>query len=464
MVNSDFLNDLKVDEAKKEIIDKIEKLKIGQRKISYRLKDWGISRQRYWGCPIPMIHLEDGSIVPVEKSELPIRLPDDVNLKENGNPLENHKNWKYTKHKKTGNPAIRETDTLDTFVDSSWYFLRFCSPKEKGVPFDIDKVNYWMPVDQYIGGIEHAILHLLYSRFFMRALKKNNNKIKMSEPFKGLFTQGMVCHETYKDEKGKWLSPNEIEKGPSGNFIKTSDKSRVIVGPSESMSKSKKNIVDPESMIKSYGADSVRWFILSDSPPEKDIQWSNQGVNAAYKFLQKIYNLSQLIKIRKDKSNINDDEFDMKINSYIHKITRLINEFSLNVVVANVYEIYNLFNSYLDKEISNKSLKSNIIKLMMILIPFTPHLAFEILENFGIKSSYSWPKIDDSLIKEEKIKMAVQINGKTRTIIEIKKDLNEKSVMILCEKNLKIKDKVLKSNIKKVIYVKNRIINIITKS
>ena len=464
MVNSDFLNNMRIDEAKKEIINKIEKLKIGQRKISYRLKDWGISRQRYWGCPIPMIHLEDGSIVPVEKSELPIRLPDDVNLKESGNPLENHKNWKYTKHKKTGNPAIRETDTLDTFVDSSWYFLRFCSPKEKSAPFDIDKVNYWMPVDQYIGGIEHAILHLLYSRFFMRALKKNNNKIKMEEPFKGLFTQGMVCHETYKDEKGKWLSPNEIEKGPSGSFIKITDKSRVIVGPSESMSKSKKNIVDPESMIKSYGADSVRWFILSDSPPEKDIQWSNQGVNAAYKFLQKIYNLSQLIKIREDKSNLLDEEFDMKINSYIHKITRLINEFSLNVVVANVYEIYNLFNSYLDKEISNKSLKNNIIKLMMILIPFTPHLAFEILENFGIKSSYSWPKIDDSLIKGEKIKMAVQIDGKTRTIIEIKKDLDEKSVMNLCEKNIKIKDKVLKKNIKKVIYVKNRIINIITKS
>ena len=233
-----------------------------------------------------MIHLQDGSIVPVDKSELPIKLPEDIDFNQSGNPLENHKNWKKTIHKKTGKPAIRETDTLDTFVDSSWYFLRFCSPGISSEPFDIKKVNYWMPVDQYIGGIEHAILHLLYSRFFMRALKENNNSIKDNEPFQGLFTQGMVCHETYKDQKGKWLTLQKLKK-IRGKFQKISDKSDVNVGPSESMSKSKKNVIDPESMIKSYGADAVRWFILSDSPPEKDIQWSNQGVNAAYKFLQK---------------------------------------------------------------------------------------------------------------------------------------------------------------------------------
>jgi len=291
LINSQFLNGLKVEPAKSKIIKEIEKLKIGEKKITFRLKDWGISRQRYWGCPIPMIHLQDGSIVPVEKSELPIKLPEDVDLNQSGNPLENHKSWKHTVYKKTGKPATRETDTLDTFVDSSWYFLRFCSPEKDSEPFDIKKVNYWMPVDQYIGGIEHAILHLLYSRFFMRALKKDNNKIKDNEPFKGLFTQGMVCHETYKDNNGKWLNPSEVEKGDNGKFLKSSDKTEVKVGPSESMSKSKKNVVDPENMIKSYGADAVRWFILSDSPPEKDIQWSNQGVNAAYKFLQKIYNL-----------------------------------------------------------------------------------------------------------------------------------------------------------------------------
>ena len=332
-----------------------------------------------------MIHLEDGSIVPVEKTELPIKLPQDIDLSKSGNPLENHKTWKNTIHKKTGKPAIRETDTLDTFVDSSWYFLRFCSPKVSSEPFDITKINYWMPVDQYIGGIEHAILHLLYSRFFMRALKKNNNKIKINEPFKGLFTQGMVCHETYKDQNGKWLNPTEVEKNSKGKFIKISDKSYVKVGPSESMSKSKKNVVDPESMIKSYGADAVRWFILSDSPPEKDIQWSNQGVNAAYKFLQRIYNLCCVIKEMSKKKNTLDKNFNLKMNSYVNKITKSINNFNLNVVVANVYEIYNLFNDHLSKDVSDKCLKNNFTNLMKMLIPFTPHIANECLELLDVE-------------------------------------------------------------------------------
>ena len=255
IINSDFLNDLNVDEAKIKSIEAIEREKIGQKKISFRLKDWGVSRQRYWGCPVPRIYLEDGSVVPVEKDELPIKLPDDVDLKKSGNPLANHLTWKKTVHKKTNKPAIRETDTLDTFVDSSRYFMRFCSPKNQKEPFDTNELNYWMPVDQYIGGVEHAILHLLYSRFFMRAIQKNNPKINTSEPFKGLFTQGMVCHETYKDTDGKWLSPEEIEKNENSEFVKSLDQTKVIVGSSESMSKSKKNIIDPEGIIKTYGAD-----------------------------------------------------------------------------------------------------------------------------------------------------------------------------------------------------------------
>ncbi len=463
IVNSDFLNGLRVEQAKAKIIKEIEKQKIGKKKITYRLKDWGISRQRYWGCPIPMIHLEDGNIVPVEKSELPIKLPEDIDLNQNGNPLENHKSWKNTVHKRTGRPATRETDTLDTFVDSSWYFLRFCSPQSKSDPFDINKVNYWMPVDQYIGGIEHAILHLLYSRFFMRALKKNNNKINDNEPFKGLFTQGMVCHETYKDQKGRWLNPSEVEKDSNGKYFKISDKTKVVVGSSESMSKSKKNVVDPENMIKSYGADAVRWFILSDSPPEKDIQWSNQGVNAAYKFLQKIYNLCCVVKENSGKKSTLDKEFDSKINSYVNKITKSINNFNLNVVVANVYEIYNLFNNYLNKDISNKTLKNNLSKLMKILIPFTPHMAYECLEMLGEKDVKNWPKIDTKLILKEKIKMAVQINGKTRDIIEVEKGINQVDIEKICKNNIKIKDKILTNSIKKVIFVKDRIINFIVK-
>ena len=462
LINSDFLNGIEVELAKTKVIKKIEELKIGKKKISYRLKDWGISRQRYWGCPIPMIHLKDGKIVPVEKSELPIKLPENVDLSKGGNPLENHNSWKKTIYKKTGEEATRETDTLDTFVDSSWYFLRFCSPNIKNKPFDIKEANYWMPVDQYIGGVEHAILHLLYSRFFMRALKKNNSDINYNEPFKGLFTQGMVCHETYKDDKGKWLSPEEIEKNSKGEFLKKSDKSKINIGPSESMSKSKKNVIDPENMIKEYGADAVRWFILSDSPPEKDVQWSNQGVNAAYKFLQKIYNLNILISNRGQNKNLIDNDFNLKINSFLNKVTSSIENFNLNVVVAIVYEIYNLFNANIDKEISNECLKKNIVKLMKILIPFIPHLANECLEIYKIKDKNKWPIVDKKLILEEKIKLAVQINGKTRDVIEIKKDLNQNEVMKICKSESKAKNKIFEKEIKKIIFVKNRIINFIS--
>ena len=299
MINSDFINGFNVEKAKNKIIEEIEKLSLGQRKTLFRLKDWGISRQRYWGCPIPMIYLENGKVVPVDKSELPIELPEDIDLKSQGNPLDAHPKWKYTVEKSTGMKAVRETDTLDTFVDSSWYFLRFCSPNHKLSPFDQKEVKYWMPVDQYIGGIEHAILHLLYSRFFTKGINVCNKDFNISEPFKNLFTQGMVCHESYKDEKGNWLYPSEVEKIDTNNIVKKLDKSKVSVGPPESMSKSKKNTIDPETMINQYGADAVRWFILSDSPPEKDVQWSDTGVDSANKFLQKIWNLNYLISQKK---------------------------------------------------------------------------------------------------------------------------------------------------------------------
>jgi len=463
LINSDFLNDLNVESAKQKIIKSIEERNIGEKKISFRLKDWGISRQRYWGCPIPMIYLEDGSIVPVEREELPVRLPFDVDLNKNGNPLANHPQWKKTIHKKTGNQATRETDTLDTFVDSSWYFMRFCSPQNETMAFDNEDLNYWMPVDQYVGGVEHAILHLLYSRFFMRAIKKNNLKIKIEEPFKGLFTQGMVCHETYKDINGKWLNPEEIEKINQNEYVKISDKTKVTVGPSESMSKSKKNVIDPESMIKSYGADAVRWFILSDSPPDKDVQWSNQGVSAAYKFLQKIYNLHNTIIVRKERGSTKNAEFEIKFNNFILKINNLIDNFQLNVVIANVYSIYSLFVFTTEEDVSNECLKKNFIKLIKILIPFTPHLAHECLEQLGEKNKDNWPEVDSKLNLNEKIKIAVQINGKTKKIIEVKKDLEEKDVINECKKNIKINDNLINKEIIKIIFVKNKIINYLVK-
>ncbi len=461
IINSDFLNNLDIDKAKIKIINKIEKNKLGKRKILYRLKDWGVSRQRYWGCPIPMIYLNDGTVIPVDKSELPVVLPEDIDLNAKGNPLEAHPSWKHTIHKATGQKAIRETDTLDTFVDSSWYFLRFCSPKQKIAPFNPEETEYWMPVDQYIGGVEHAILHLLYARFFTKGINQINTKISLSEPFKNLFTQGMVCHESFKDKKGNWLYPEEVEKVNPKKYVKRTDKSEVIVGAPESMSKSKKNTIDPESMINQYGADAVRLFILSDSPPEKDVQWSNTGVAAANKFLQKLWNLNHEILNRKEYSGDSETEkkFNLEIDDFIHKIDTSIKDFRFNVSIALFYQIFSVFRNKLDKNIKNNFLKNEFIKFMKVLIPFIPHLAYECLDLLKCKTKNKWPEINKDTI--ENVKMAVQINGKTRDVIDVNKDMSEKQIKEFILKNSKAKNYIENNNLKKVIFVKNRIINYI---
>tara|TARA_B100000767_G_scaffold150764_1_gene141955 strand:- start:4605 stop:7121 length:2517 start_codon:yes stop_codon:yes gene_type:complete len=461
IINSSFLNNLDIASAKERIINEIEKKQLGKKQTLYRLKDWGISRQRYWGCPIPMIYLEDGTVVPVEKSELPVELPDDVDLNTKGNPLENHPNWKITSQKSTGKKALRETDTLDTFVDSSWYFLRFCSPDHKSSPFDEKEVKYWMPVDQYIGGIEHAILHLLYSRFFTKGINQCKKDLNISEPFENLFTQGMVCHETYKDEKGNWLYPDEVEKVDSKTIIKKSDKSKIIVGTPESMSKSKKNTIDPEIMINQYGADAVRWFILSDSPPEKDVQWSDTGVVSANKFLQKIWNLNYLIFNRKDKKISKDieEKFTSNVNKYINKIDSSISDFRFNVTIAYFYEIYKLLKDSVEMNLSNKVLKENIIKIMKLMIPLVPHLAHECLELLSCKTVDNWPGIEKNIIEE--IKLAIQINGKTRDVVTVKKDLSEKDIDQMIKNESKAKKYIENKKIIKTIFVKNKIINYI---
>jgi len=466
IINSGFLDNLTVSKAKEKIISKIESKKIGKKRITFRLKDWGVSRQRYWGCPIPMIYLKNGKVIPVDKSELPIKLPEDIDINYKGNPLDNHPTWKKTKYKKTGEEAIRETDTLDTFVDSSWYFIRFCSPKIKDKPFDEKSFSYWMPVDQYIGGIEHAILHLLYSRFFMRAISLCNKKVKIKEPFKGLFTQGMVCHETYKNEKNQWLSPDQIEK-TKGGFISKIDGSKVKIGPSEAMSKSKKNIVDPESMIKIYGADAVRWFILSDSPPERDVQWSTEGVSAAHKFIQRIWNLNNKILNKKNEKSDPTDEkkFLSKFNEYLFKISDLIEKFQLNVAVAKIYEVTNLFEDNLTKKLSNKSLLESQINFVKVMMPFAPHLSCECLLQLEGKNFYEkiqWPKGNKSLLKDQEVTLVVQINGKKRGLIITKKDLSEKDVLMKAKKIENIKKNLKNKKIVKNIFVKNKIINFIT--
>jgi leucyl-tRNA synthetase len=466
LINSEFLNGLKVGEAKEKIINQIENKGIGRKKIQFRLKDWGISRQRYWGCPIPIVYLEDGSVKTVPKNDLPVILPEDIDLKVLGNPLEKHPSWKFTKDKSTGKKAIRETDTLDTFVDSSWYFLRFCSPLSEKLPYEKDKTNYWMPVDQYIGGVEHAILHLLYSRFFMKCISKIDNKINLSEPFKNLFTQGMVCHETYRDQNNNWLYPEEITKMDNKKAIKNDDKTEVIIGPPESMSKSKKNTIDPEIMIQKYGADSVRWFILSDSPPEKDVQWSDQGVISSSKFLQKIWDLNiQIINLKESNDTKKDGlDFEVQINLFTKKISKSIESFQFNVSIALFYEIYRVLKKALDKKISKKILVRNMIHVMKLFIPFTPHLAHECLSALGEKNFERWPDINQSLIEKDiRIKMPVQIDGKTRDIIDVEKDLSENEILELAIKSPKIKKYTSNKKILRTIFVKNKIVNYIIK-
>ena len=462
LFNSDFLNNLTVNEAVEKVINIISEKKIGNKKITFRLKDWGVSRQRYWGCPIPIIYDKKGKAFPVNKKNLPVLLPEDVDLNVSGNPLEKHSVWKYTKTD-SGEEAIRETDTLDTFVDSSWYFLRFCSPKNKDYGYKIEDLNYWMPVDQYIGGVEHAILHLLYSRFFMRALAFDNKKFKYEEPFESLFTQGMVCHATYKNENNQWLYPEDVEKDNNGNFITKKNKSKVIQGPSEAMSKSKKNIVDPEEMINIYGADSIRWFILSDSPPERDVQWSVEGVSAAFKFIQKIWKLNNDI-LDKKKIDIKNENSDLKkaVNKTIYNVTKNLENFQYNVVIANIHEIYNLFYDHLSKDkTSSKIIKDEWEKIIMLLIPLVPHLAHECCEKIGKK--FYWPSYDAKLLEDKNCKIVVQIDGKKRGILEMPIDSKE-TIVIQKSKEIDNVSKYIKNiNISKNIYIKNRLVNFITK-
>jgi len=462
LYNSKFLDGLKVpDESIIKTIEFLEKKNLGMKKINYRLKDWGISRQRYWGCPIPMAYDENDKPIKVPKKMLPVELPKITQLSKTGNPLDSEDKWKY--FILDGKKYRRETDTLDTFVDSSWYFLRFCSPKNFDTGFTQEEVNYWMPVDQYIGGVEHAILHLLYSRFFMQALSYKDDRFKIKEPFNGLFTQGMVCHETYKDQKNSWLSPEEVFSDSDKKFFKKDNPSeKVIVGPTESMSKSKKNTIDPESIIKNYGADSVRLFILSDSPPEKDVQWSDQGMVASYKFVQKLWILNSKIleKIKDNDKNDESDGLTKFTNQLVYKITQNLEKFHYNVIVANLYEMYNFLIKEIEKPIKKENLISNYKKILILMNPFIPHFASECLNNLNLEQ-ISWPMTSKEELIEQEINFVIQINGKKRSLLKVKKDIDEKEILREIQFNAET-EKILKGHkIKKTIFVSNRLINII---
>ena len=465
--NSKFLDGLKVPEQSiVETIKVLEEKKIGKKKINFRLKDWGVSRQRYWGCPIPIAYNKNNEIVKVPIEKLPIKLPEKINLNTNGNPLDHQQNWK--KIIINDEECVLETDTLDTFVDSSWYFLRFCSPKNKDLGFDINEINYWMPVDQYIGGVEHAILHLLYSRFFTRALDYKIDKIKIKEPFKGLFTQGMVCHETYKDQNNKWLSPDEVYSDNGKEFFsKINPSEKIKVGPSESMSKSKKNTIDPEQMIENYGADAVRLFILSDSPPEKDVQWSDQGMVASYKFIQKFWMLHKKIVFKSQQPNKETQIFSEPIeeftNQTINKINFSLNKFSYNVIIANLHEIYAFYNKISEEKIFFKNLTDNYIKILTIMLPITPHLANECLDEIAINKNYFWPKVEDKYLQNKQSNIVVQINGKKRGLILTEKNIKEADLINEIKKTKEFEKFIVEKTIIKTIFIKDKLINLILK-
>jgi len=464
LINSKTLNGLKVpEESIEKTIQILEEKKLGNKKINFRLKDWGISRQRYWGCPIPIAYDENDNIVKVPEEKLPIILPENINLNTQGNPLDHQNNWK--KITIDNKDCILETDTLDTFVDSSWYFLRFCSPNNTDQPFDLEEANYWMPVDQYIGGVEHAILHLLYSRFFLKAINYKSNKINTDEPFKGLFTQGMVCHETYKDQDGNWLNPDEIEtKNGKDYFVKNDQSKKVFIGAAESMSKSKKNTINPQDIIENYGADAVRIFILSDSPPEKDIQWSEQGMVASYKFINKFWILNEkLNQIFDNKIEEKNSDIEIFVNQVINKIELALENFKYNLIIAVFHEIYGfLFNLTKDnKNYSNLNIAYQ--KILTVMIPIVPHFAYECLNKLSEKKDLSWPILERRFLSTDTVEIVIQINGKKRNLINIEKNLSKDAILNkIIESNLV--DKYLKDkDIVKTIYVENRLINIILK-
>ena len=462
LFNSSFLDGLKCpEESIIKTIEYLEKKNLGNKKINFRLKDWGVSRQRYWGCPIPIMYDENGNPHKVPKDKLPVKLPEITKLEPTGNPLDTLKEWKEVNI--DGTKYIRETDTLDTFVDSSWYFLRFCSPKNNEYGFNDEEIKYWMPVDQYIGGVEHAILHLLYSRFFMMAISYKNEKINIEEPFTGLFTQGMVCHETYKNEKNEWLSPDEVET-LDGKKVEKRDPTKIVkVGPSESMSKSKKNTIDPEKIIENYGADAARLFILSDSPPEKDVQWSDEGINSSYKFIQKLWLLNQKIstEILKDHDSDIGNNLTKHTNQYLKKMTNNLTSFSYNVLIANLHEIYSFLNKEIEKKYTKKTIIDNYSKILITMLPIIPHYASECLEKNNFKINELWPNYNEEILKDDHVNIVVQINGKKRDLINVKRDTLEDSLLkyIKTKKNLEkyLGDK----EPKKIIFIKNKIINII---
>ncbi len=470
LIESAFLNDLTSKEAREKIIDYFEKKNIGQATTQYRLRDWGVSRQRYWGCPIPMIHCPSCGVVPVREKDLPVQLPEDVTVGGNGNPLDHHPTWKNVNCPKCGKGSKRETDTLDTFFDSSWYFLRYCN-NETSDTIDRDAVKYWLPVDQYIGGIEHAVLHLLYARFFVKALSKCGYP-HIDEPFLDLLPQGMVTHMSYKDKKDKWVDPCDIVN-QGGKIVQKQTQEEVFPYRVEKMSKSKKNVVPPLPILEKYGADTARLFTLSDSPPEKNIEWTDSGVEGCYKFLNKLYIFTKEfirnidINLSTNSKELSDSQksLQQKLHSTTKTVSENIENKHLNKAIASIRELTNGIYRYKLNSNSDKALVKEALKVsIQLLNPFVPHITEELWSILGetrIIVNSHWPSYDEAMIQQNSKKIVIQVNGKLKLVSSFSQEATEEEIKSYALNESKVKASIANKEIRKVIYVQNKLVNIV---
>lgn len=466
IINSEFLNGMSVTKAKKAIIDMVTAEGLGEAQTNYKLRDWGVSRQRYWGAPIPIVHCPKCGVVAEKIENLPIELPYDATFDNPGNPLDRHPHWKYCKCPVCGEDATRDTDTMDTFVDSSWYFARFCSPKVDDKPFDDSELSYWMNVDQYIGGIEHAILHLLYSRFFNRALNSIGYPTR-GEPFKNLLTQGMVCHPIYKTESGKYLFPKEVEKDNDGQLVHNGEP--VIVERSCKMSKSKKNVVDPDEIINVYGADAVRLFIVSDSPIDKDLEWSEESLEGCWRFLNRVYKLAEdYNQLKSSRQDASDQECDNSYTTETHKtiqsVSKCYETFQFNKSIAILREFTNTLYSWISSKIDPKNIIEGIETLVLLISPITPHLSEEMWSEIGFTdmvSNHLWPEFDPAKCAEKDCTIAVQVNGKVRATLQAPVDSDQETVYSKATSIPQVSKFLNGKEVRKVIFVSNKVLNIV---
>ena len=475
LVNSDFLDGMSIEDAKEEVASRLEAAGCGERAVRFRLRDWGVSRQRYWGCPIPVVHCPNCGIVPIAKADLPVKLPEDVSFDKPGNALDHHPTWKYVSCPACGTDAERETDTFDTFVDSSWYFARFCSARAD-VPIDSAAANSWLPVDQYIGGIEHAILHLLYSRFFVRAIGKSGH-VAIDEPFAGLFTQGMVCHETYRDVDGRWLYPEEVDFS-GADPVNRKDGTVVTVGRSESMSKSKRNVVDPGAIIDQYGADTARWFMLSDSPPGRDLEWSDQGIQGAWRYLNRLWRdvtvpggpVAPLGEAAP--AGFVEAPFDgpagrvyRSLHQTIAGVTSDLDSFHFNRAVARIREFTNILEEFSADDAEAAWVRREALETVVKLVaPMMPHIAEELWRSLGhteLLALAPWPGSDMAAAKEDMVTIAVQVGGKLRATLEVGRDAAREQLENEALANENVRRAIAGKTVRKVIVVPNKIVNVV---